>query len=201
MNKKEVGAKKVVVFFGLIASGKSFVAKAWAQRHFFPYCNTDVVRKQLVEIKACNPTEEGGFEGKYSPAFTRLTYDKLLDFADKALDDPAVTCVVLDGSYQAQAEREILVQRLAHRAQVVFVLCSCKEEITKARLARRALDPTAVSEGNWEIYLRQKEVFEYPEELSTWQFRRLDTDNELNLLLERLDSLVQNEAREDEVSR
>ena len=183
--------KKVVVFCGLIASGKSFVAKAWAQKHLFPYCNTDVVRRELAATKACKPTAEGFMEGKYAPACTRLTYDALLDFADKALDDPAVTCVVLDGSYQAQAEREILLQRLEHRARIVFVLCSCAEEVVKQRLARRALDPAAVSEGNWQIYLRQKEVFEYPEELSVRQFIRLETDNALNLLLERLDTSLQ----------
>ena len=137
-------------------------------------------------------------QGKYAPACTRLTYDALLDFADKALEDPAVTCVVLDGSYQAQAEREILQQRFAHRARIVFVLCGCAEEITKARLACRALDPAAVSEGNWQIYLRQKEVFEEPEELSVQQFSRLETDSELNPLLERLDALLQNEVRGEE---
>ena len=190
--------KKVVVFFGLIASGKSFAAKAWAQKHDFPYCNTDVVRKQLAGINSYEPQQERISEGIYSPAYTRLTYDALLRFAEKGLADPSVTCVVLDGSYQAQAERERLLLRLAHRARVVFVLCSCKEEIIKVRLAQRALDPAAVSDGSWEIYLHQKETFEYPEELSVRQFRRLDTDMEVQLLLESLDHILHSEGAGDE---
>lgn len=198
MKNVEAGTRLAVVFFGLIGSGKSFVAKAWAAKHGFPYCNTDVVRKQLAATKACAPYVEGVSEGKYSQAFTRRTYDALLDFADSALD--AVTCVVLDGSYQAQVERQTLVQRLANRARVVFVLCSCREAVIKTRLAQRALDPTAVSDGTWKIYLRQKEVFEYPEELSVGQFRRLDTDKGLNLLLESLEDLLQNESGENKES-
>ncbi len=193
MNNEQAVTGKVVVFFGLIASGKSFVAKAWAEKHRFPYCNTDVVRKRLAGIKSCEPQQEGIFEGIYSPAYTRLTYDAMMRFAEKALADRSVTCVVLDGSYQARAERERLLLRLAHRARVFFVLCSCKEEIIKVRLTQRALDPQAVSDGNWKIYLRQKESFEYPEELSARQFRRLDTDKEVHLLLESLDHILHNE--------
>ncbi|MBU1566050.1 MAG: AAA family ATPase [Proteobacteria bacterium] len=184
-------AKTVVVFFGLIASGKSYVAKAWAEKHSFPYNNTDVVRKQLAGRASCESHAETIDQGIYSPTFTRLTYDALLSFAEKALDE--VSCVVLDGSYQAQAERERVRKRFEHRARVVFIMCSCKEEIIKTRLAQRALDPAAVSDGNWDIYLRQKEVFEYPEELSVGQFRRLETNKAVGLLLSHLDDVLLNE--------
>ncbi|MFH0782981.1 MAG: AAA family ATPase [Pseudomonadota bacterium] len=183
--------KKVVVFFGLIASGKSFVAKAWAEKHRFAYYNTDVIRKQLAGIKLGESCSQGIAQGIYSPAMTRRTYDALLDCAEKNLDDPAISCVVLDGSYQSLAERKRVCVRFAGQAQVVFVMCRCKEEITKARLAQRALDPAAVSDGSWQMYLHQKEVFEYPEELSDWQCRRLDTNKELNLLLVQLDQILQ----------
>ncbi len=185
--------KRVVVFFGLVASGKSFIARAWAEKHGFPSCNTDVVRKHLAGMESCEPRAQGIAEGIYSPAFTRLTYDALLSFAEKALDDVAVPCVVLDGSYQARAERERLLMRLERRARVVFVMCSCREEIIKTRLAKRAQDPAAVSDGNWKIYLHQKEVFEYPEELLICQFRRLDTEKAVSLLLQRLDNILQDE--------
>jgi uncharacterized protein len=198
MKSEDALRKKVVVFFGLIASGKSFVAKAWAQRHGFPYFNSDVVRKQLAGINACERRAEEENQGIYSPAFTRLTYDTLLSSTEKSLENPKVSCVVLDGSYQAQAERVRLMIRLQDRARIVFVLCSCREDIIRARLAQRALDPAAVSDGNWQMYLCQKETFEYPEELSFWQFRRLDTDRELEPLLENLDHILQKEEEGDE---
>ena len=65
------------------------------------------------------------------------------------------------------------------------------------RLAQRALDPEAVSDGSWNIYLHQKESFEYPEELSVRQFRRLDTEKDVQLLLESLDHILQNEGDGD----
>lgn len=185
--------KKVVVFFGLIASGKSFVAQAWAQKHSFPYSNTDVVRKQLAGIHPNESRRERMAEGIYSPAFTRMTYDALLGFAEEALDDPSVFCVVLDGSYQARAERERMLTRIEPRAQVIFVMCCCREETIKARLLRRAIDPAAVSDGSWEIYLKQKETFESPEELLVRQLRRLDTEQTIGAMLRSLDSLLRNE--------
>jgi predicted kinase len=190
MNDMDVMLKMVVVFFGLTASGKSFTAKAWAKKNQFPYCNTDVVRKDLAGLRSTQSRPEAIEQGIYSSAFTRLTYDALLTFAEKALDDPAVSCVVLDGSYQARGERERLCARFEFRARVIFVLCSCKEETIKARLAQRAVDQQAVSDGRWEIYLRQQELFEYPEELSVGQFRRLDTDQEVNSLMNTLDQIL-----------
>lgn len=182
--------KKVIVFFGLIASGKSFVAKAWAKRHGFGYYNTDVIRKQLADIRPGKSCDGAIAQGIYSPAVTRLTYDALLDFAEKSLAEPAMPCVVLDGSYQALAERKRLSARFAGLAQVVFIMCGCREEVTKARLSQRARDPEAVSDGNWRIYLHQKEVFEYPEELSASQCRQLDTNRDLNLILADLDQIL-----------
>ncbi len=200
-NESEV-RKKVVVFFGMTASGKSFVANAWAQKHSFPYCNTDVVRKQLAGEKPSESHPEAIAQGIYSPAFTRLTYDYLLSFAEKALDDPAVSCVVLDGSYQLRAERERLRVHFEPRIPVVFVMCSCREETVKARLAQRAFDPVAVSDGSWDIFLYQKQIFEYPEELSARQFRQLDTEKTIGQLLVELDHILQKaeEGSENKVS-
>jgi uncharacterized protein len=190
MREKDAREKRVVVFFGLIASGKSFAAKAWAQKHQFPYYNTDVVRKRLAGIGSTEACPEAIDEGIYSPSFTRLTYDALLGFARHDLDDPAVSCVVLDGSYHARAERERVRARFDGLARVVFILCSCGEDVTKTRLAKRAADPAAVSDGRWEMYLKQKEKFEEPEELPSWQMSRLDTDKPVGSLVTTLDYMI-----------
>ena len=46
-----------ILFFGLIASGKSTLAKAWAEQKNIPYYNSDVVRKELAGLSptASNP--------------------------------------------------------------------------------------------------------------------------------------------------
>lgn len=169
--------------------------RRWADKHKFPYFNSDVVRKQLAGKKPTEPCGAGVGEGIYSPIFTRLTYDALVNFARQSLEDPLSSCVVLDGSYQSRAERERLQSSLASLASVVFVMCSCREQVVKMRLAQRAGDPLAVSDGQWDIYLQQKKNFEYPEELAFENFRRLDTDRELTLLLQTLDNIFLQEEK------
>ena len=190
MNDREKIGKKVVVFFGLIASGKSFVAKAWAEKHRFPYYNTDVIRKSLAEEQLLRNRGADIDQGIYSPAFSRLTYDTLLHFCEEALADRAAQCVVLDGSYHAREERQRLQSHFEDRAQIIFVCCCCDEATTKTRLAERARDPMAVSDGTWQVYLHQKEVFEEPFELPMRQLLRLDTDQPLFRLLEILDTAL-----------
>ena len=95
--------------------------------------------------------------------------------------------VVLDGSYQSKAER-LRVCDLARRRQVdlLFILCSCPEPLMKERMRIRAQDPKAVSDGRWEIYLKQKERFESPDELAPGECLRIDTDAPVDVLLSRL---------------
>lgn len=186
--------KRIVVFMGMIASGKSYLAGAWAGRHRCPYFNTDVIRKTIAGIDATESRPEEAGQGIYSAEYTRRTYDAMLVSAEERLRDPAVSCVVLDGSYQSEAERDRVRRTFEKTARVVFVMCSCKETVTKARLAERAADPAAVSDGRWEIYLAQKDAYEFPEELPVEQFRRLDTDGPLDVLLGQLDALLQQDA-------
>lgn len=184
-------SKRIVVFMGLTGSGKSFLAKAWAGKHNYPYFNTDVIRKQLAGIDPTEsrPEEEG--RGIYSADFSRQTYDAMLVSAWEALHAPAVSSVVLDGSYWSEAERDRVRRTFEESARIVFILCSCDEAVTRARLTERLADAAAVSDGRWEIYLHQLETFQFPEELPVEQFRRLDTDAALDSLLERLDSLLE----------
>ena len=190
MNDIKKVRKKIVVFFGLIASGKSFVAKAWSGKHLFPYYNTDVVRKVLAAQHQRQKRGTDIDQGIYSPVFSRLTYDALLNLSEEALADRVTQCVVLDGSYHDRGERQRVLDRFADRAQIVFVFCCCDEVTIKTRLAERALDPMAVSDGTWRVYLHQKEVFEEPDELPVRQLLRLATDQPLSRLLDLLDTAL-----------
>lgn len=188
MNGKIGGEKRVVVFFGMVASGKSTLAKFWAGRHRYPYANTDVLRKGLA-LPAGTCRSDGGGKVLYSPAHSRSTYQALLEFAAEALQE--ADTVVLDGSYQLRAERDLLRFRLGGQARVLFVLCSCNEEEVKARLAARSLDPTAVSDGNWEVYCRQKQVFEFPAELTEGLLLQVMTEKAPEQLADELDLLLE----------
>ena len=153
------------------------------------YFNSDRVRKELAGITPETGQKESFNRGIYSHEFTRQTYAALLAKAQAEIAGGRP--VVLDASYQEQQERKRVCE-LAKRlgCRVRFILCSCPEEETRRRLAERALDPLAVSDGRWEIYLRQKESFSPPMELAASELVTISTEASVEALLEQLDDLL-----------
>ncbi|MBU1709766.1 MAG: ATP-binding protein [Proteobacteria bacterium] len=153
------------IFFGLIASGKSILAKAWADVHEIPCYNSDIIRKELAGIMPADRSGDSLDHGIYSKEYSERTYDALLQKAEVHLN--CNEAVVLDATY-ASREKRMKARDLAARYSVpmVFVLCQCSEAETRRRLEKRAKDPQAVSDGNWETYQTMKQRFEPPDELS-----------------------------------
>ncbi len=179
--------KDIVVFFGLTASGKSYLAKIWSERNGYPYFNTDVIRKQLAGADCTEQCKESYEAGLYSPEYSRKTYDAMLMNACKVQGDNSVSRLVLDGSYQRRVERSRVRERFLGICNVYFILCFCNEKVTQKRLVERIMDPSAVSDGRWEIYLQQKTTFEKPDELLPEQLLELDTNASLEYLIDRLE--------------
>jgi len=152
---------EIVVFFGLIATGKSTLASAWAREQAMAYYNSDRVRKELAGLTAGTSGRADLDAGIYTPEFTRRTYAALLERA--RADIHASRGAVLDASYQLRADRD-RVRDLAQELGVAarFVLCTCPEAEMRRRMEERAKDPLAVSDGRWEIYLGQKARFQFP---------------------------------------
>ncbi len=177
----------VFIFMGLIASGKSTLAKAFAGKYQLAYYNSDIERKKLARI---DPTRRGDGKfgvGVYTPEMTRMTYDTLIARSKELLAQNR--SVVLDGSYTKESERQLIQDALAGtEASIIFILCTVSEEITMERLRIRALDKTAVSDGTLAIYLRQKQDFEYPDELDPAEFISIETDGGVEQLLTSLAS-------------
>ncbi|MFA6284119.1 MAG: AAA family ATPase [Desulfurivibrionaceae bacterium] len=178
------------IFFGLIATGKSTVAQAFAESRDLAYYNSDVVRKELAGLSPQTHQRETADQGIYTSEFTAKTYGALLERAEQDLAHGKG--VVLDASYQRRADRDrvrMLAQRLGVR--LYYILCVCPEEEMKQRMAKRALDPNAVSDGRWEIYLKQKERFEPPAELAPAQLITLSTDLPLEAVLAQLSAQLE----------
>lgn len=188
LENKVTGAGRVLVFFGMIATGKSYLAAAWAKRHGCSYYNSDRVRKELAGLVPESRQGVAVDQGIYSRDFSRKTYDRLLLLAEKDLEEISGACVVLDGSYQVRDERERVRERFRHKAGIVFVHCVCPEDVMRVRMEQRQRDPQAVSDGRWEIYLQQKGRFEMPDELDPDQLVTINTDKELDELLLDLDT-------------
>ncbi|MDH4320181.1 MAG: AAA family ATPase [Desulfobulbaceae bacterium] len=177
------------IFFGLIASGKSTLGQAFADRNDVRYYNSDVIRKELAGQLAQNGRQAGFDQGIYTKAFTEKTYSALLTRAEADLS--AGISVALDASYQDPTER-LRVRKLAEQLAlpIYFVLCLCPEDEMKRRMEMRALDPKAVSDGRWEIYLQQKERYRSPDELPPGSLITINTDDSVANLLATLERLL-----------
>ena len=118
---------------------------------------------------------------------SRRTYDELLSLADEHLQQGH--SVVLDASYHNIEERGRVVDYCQDNGVAYyFILCTASTEETRRRLEIRAQDRQAVSDGTWEIYCKQKEVFDYPNELAGATFVEIKTDQPVKDLLTRLTS-------------
>ncbi len=180
---------EIFAFFGLIASGKSTLAAAWADQIGASYYNSDKVRKELAGLLPKTGKKESFNQGIYTPEFSERTYNALLEMGESDLR--TAKTVVLDASYQELKERN-RVRELAKKVgkKLIFVLCVCPEDVMKERMAIRAKDPNAVSDGRWEIYLQQKEKFKNPDELASSELITINTDKSVEVLVEQLSSLA-----------
>ena len=179
---------QLVVFFGMIAMGKSYLASAWASHYGLQYYNSDKVRKELAGLSSVSAQQEELDQGIYSPEFSRRTYDALIEYAAQHFNDDKKACVVLDGSYQSFDERELLRKHFASEIRIVFVHCFCAEKVVRSRLEIRASDPNAVSDGNWKVYLSQKKRFQPVKDFE--QVLNLDTDAPVEELMKKVTNWI-----------
>lgn len=179
----------VVVIFGLMATGKTTLARALGQALGLPLVESDRVRKTLAGLQpTTRATEEFG-RGIYAADFSSRTYAEMRRQAAAHL--AAGRSVILDGSYKRAGERE-LVRQMAreHRAEVIFVYCECPPAEARRRAGIRLNDPQAFSDGRLELFAAQVQDFD-PLGPEDRPLLRLDTNRELEVVLEELRGFVQ----------
>ncbi len=148
---------RVVVVFGLSGSGKSFVASILSEEFGYEWIRSDVIRKELAGI---GPTESARAEfgkGIYTEEMTRRVYEEMVRRAASCLKTGGK--VVLDATFLKRWQRELVTSSFD---RPLFILVWASEEEIKRRLSNRE----DVSDADFNIYLKQKEVFEPPEEIS-----------------------------------
>jgi aminoglycoside phosphotransferase family enzyme/predicted kinase len=162
---------------GLVGTGKSTVAKALAKRLGLVVIASDVTRKQLAGIPVTEHRFEEFDSGIYSAELSRQTYDKMFSKAGDILSEGG--SVVLDASF-IKAEERLKAKRLAQEMNADFFIieCTLDEENIKERLESRLKGET-ISDGRWEIYQPQKEVFDPVKEASPPKHAIIDTSKPL----------------------
>ena len=179
------GRPWLIVVFGLSGAGKSTLAKSLAEKLLANYYNSDIVRKKLLSI----PPEEHHYEpfgrGIYSEEMTLKTYQALADYAMQDLRRGRD--VVLDATFRAKEYRQSVLN-LARRRQckVLFVQCVAPDEVIRKRFEERARKTGEPSDGRWEIYVKQKELFDPPEELPPEELLLLETTRPVEELVDKV---------------
>lgn len=153
--------RAVIAVAGLSGTGKSTLSSLLAERTGFEWFRSDVVRKELAGL-ACSQKSPAAYrEGIYSPELTEKTYFELYKRAVYAFDRG--TGSIIDATFLKRHQRDSL-RALAerYRAPVLFVWCTCPEDIIRQRLQSRAATPSEVSDADWAVFVRQRDEQETP---------------------------------------
>lgn len=146
------------VVTGLTGTGKTTIAgKISVDYHAFKI-SSDRLRKELAGVDIYERHYDKYNTGLYSPEKMRQVYDKMFENTVSLLRNNRN--VVLDATFKTNALREEAV-RIAkeNNALCLFIYCNCPEDKVKKYLNERVKKKT-VSDGRWEIYIKQRESFE-----------------------------------------
>lgn len=174
---------RLIVTFGLIASGKSTLATALGRRLGAAVLSADWTRKELLGVAPTEAHHDPAFSGAYEGEISERVYDTLLARAEQILRSGRT--VILDASFRARAHRA-RVSTLAGSLPVeaTFFECRCPRAQTMERLARRAHE-ASVSDGRAEIFDAFAARFEPASELSRYEHAVLDTSAPLSYTMSR----------------
>ncbi len=127
----------IIAMCGLVASGKSTVARALAQRIDAALIVADDVRLSLLGHSPLERTESAVLTKNYSSTLPKKVYDQILAHTQTML--AAGHSVVVDACFHTRASRAAL-RKLATDFQVplLFVECRAPQNVINARLAARA---------------------------------------------------------------
>lgn len=180
----------LIIFTGLIGTGKSTLAQAISEKLNIAILSSDIIRKELAGIATAEHKYEEFEKGIYSREFTNKTYAEMLERAHDVLSKGS--SVILDASFQKKSDRKAVLNIANEIGIKVFVVETiCKDEDIKKRLNTRIKDKEQASDGRWEIYSRQKEVFETIDEISDEFHIIIDTTEPLEVCIKKVSERLQ----------
>lgn len=145
----------LVAVVGLSGTGKSSLAATLRARTGFVHVNSDATRKRLAGLA---PTARPG-AGLYTAERSAETYAVMHAAAASALAQGRG--VIVDATFQRREHRDALrAVAAAAGVPIVFVECTCPEAVLRDRLQHRTARGDDPSDADWDVYLRQRAVYE-----------------------------------------
>jgi predicted kinase len=149
----------LILTAGLMGSGKSYQARELAARLGAEIIRTDLLRKELFNIKPTERRYEDFGRGIYSDDTSRIIYDKAYDLAAQKIK--LGKAVIIDASFKRRAERQKAMEMARGLSVSFYILeCICSDEITRERLEKRIQENDNASDGRWELFQEQKNDFD-----------------------------------------
>jgi aminoglycoside phosphotransferase family enzyme/predicted kinase len=175
--RRAVEPPMLIAVGGLIASGKTTVARALGVELAAPVVENDRTRKAMLGVETTTPLLDAPWQGSYSDELTERTYSELFRRARSVL--ASGRAVVLDASFRSRAHR-LEAKRLAAAEGVpfLFVECSAPETVCRERLRLREQGSSA-TDGRTEIFDAFRSRFEPVSELSNAEHVVVDTSRAL----------------------
>ncbi len=178
---------KLVMLCGLTGAGKSYIAQRLKEAIGAVVLSSDVIRKQLAGM---NPEDRDLSEfgkGIYTPEITQRVYQELAERAYALLRDGKN--VILDATFLKNEYRRAVEFRLKRLGiKPLIVLVDIDDEKALEHFKKRK-EYGGVSDGRYEIYLKQKELFERPTNCIVVDGSD-DADTNLRMILRALSSPV-----------
>ena len=149
----------LIITTGLMGSGKSVLAANLSALLGAEVIRTDVLRKQILNIRPEERRLEKFGKGIYSDDVTARTYEKAFELAQEVIAGGRTA--IIDASFKKNLDR-LRAARIAQAAGSGFfvVECICAAETVRKRLDGRLRANRDASDGRWELYQQQKEDFD-----------------------------------------
>ncbi|MFQ5917072.1 MAG: AAA family ATPase [Candidatus Binatia bacterium] len=155
---KGTPASALLIVCGLVGTGKSTIARLLGDLTGFVVFNSDSVRKRLADIPPTARVQDGFRTGIYTDTFTRLTYETLLDEAERSLKDGRG--VIVDATFKDPLHRGHFLNLAARlKIPILFVECQAQRREIFRRLQERVYRSDEVSDATWNVHLRNQEKF------------------------------------------
>lgn len=147
--------RKFIIFFGLIGSGKSFIAEKLACEKEAVVLKTDVIRKELADLSPEEERKVNYRKNIYSYFFSKKIYKYLIKRGVKYYKNGY--SVFLDGTFGQKEWRKMVAKILDKKIEPIWIYLYAPEKIIKERLE----NTRRISDGRFEIFQQIKRDF-YP---------------------------------------